>query len=192
MKTGRILALFRLAILVTGSLLLPSLAFGAEESKWGLLLPVGRFFNLALVIGVLVWAARKPLASFYATRSEHIRAQLAEAQQARIEAEAKLAEIESRMSRMDEEVLAIKAAAEEEARHENERVAAQARLEASKITERARQEIEGLTRAARIELKAHVAELSVKVAEELIRREITERDRDRLFDRVLAGLGESK
>lgn len=192
MKSGRILALFRLAMLVTGYLFLPSLAFGAEGSSWGLLLPVGRFFNLVLVIGVLVWAARKPLASFYATRSEHIRAQLAEAQQARIEAEAKLAEIEARMSRMDEEVLAIIATAEEEARQENERIASQARLEATKITERAKQEIEGLTRAAHIELKAHVAELSVKVAEETIRREITERDRDRLFDRVLAGLGESK
>ena len=82
------------ALLISGCVLSPCVAFAAEESAWGALLPIGRFFNLALVVVVLIWAARKPLASFYANRSQSIQEQLAEAQRARVEAETKLAEME--------------------------------------------------------------------------------------------------
>ena len=96
------------------------------------------------------------------------------------------------MSHLDDELRAIKAAAEEEAQQEYERLVAAAQVEAAKILERARQEITGLTRAAKVELKNHVAELSVQLAEDRIRGEITDDDRHRLFAHFVTSLGERK
>jgi F-type H+-transporting ATPase subunit b len=172
-------------------LLLPAMALAAEGSgdKWGPWLTIGRFFNLALVIGVVVWVARKPLASFFAGRTQSIQEQLAAARKAREEAEAKLGQLESQMSHLDEELRELEAAAKKEAQDEYQRLLTETQHDADKIVERARQEIDGLTRTAHMELKAQAAELAVRLAEEGIRREMTDQDRDRLFMRFVTKLG---
>jgi F-type H+-transporting ATPase subunit b len=179
-----------LVLLLVGGIALPAVAFAAEEgNKWGPWLELGRILNLLLVAAVLVWALRKPLANFFASRTRAIREQLEEAQRARREAEGKLAEIESRMSRLDDEIREIKVAAEKEAKDEYDRLLAAAEQDADRIIERSRQEINGITRAAQQELKLHAAELSVQMAEEKIRGEITDADRGRIFSRFVAKLG---
>ncbi len=176
---------------IAAAVILPQSSFAAEEgSKWGIWLDIGRAFNLLLVAGVLIWIARKPLANFCAGRSQAIHEQLAEAQQARREAEAKLAEMESRMSRVDDELREIKESAEKEAGDEHRRLLAAAEQDAEKIIARSKQEIEGITRAAQQELKLHVAELSVQLAEKKIRNEITDSDQERLFARFVTKLGD--
>jgi len=190
MNTLRARIFYPVLSLTAGTIILSDVALAAEEGgNWGVWLEVGKVFNLLLVVAVLVWAARKPLANFFASRSQAIRDQLAEAQRARAEAEAKLAEIESRMSRLDDELREIKAAAEKESKEEYARLLAAAEQDAEKIVERSRQEIEGITRSAQKELKIHVAELSVQMAEERIRGEITDADRGRIFSRFVTKLG---
>jgi F-type H+-transporting ATPase subunit b len=170
----------------------PLLAAEGAESGWGIWLFVGRLFNLAVVVGLLVWVARKPLANFYASRTESIREQLAEARRARAEAEAKLAEIEGRMSRLDQELGEMKAAAEKDAEQEYRRLAEAADEEARKIIGKAKEEIDGITREAYLELKAHAAELAVSLAGQKIKGQITAEDRRRLFENFLAGLEDKK
>jgi F-type H+-transporting ATPase subunit b len=190
MNTRRIRIPIFVLLLISGGGVLPAIAFAAEEgNKWGPWLEIGKVLNLLLVAAVLVWALRKPLSNFFASRSQTIRDQLAEAQKARLEAEAKLAEIESRMSRLDDEIHEIKLAAEREAKEEYQRLLTAAEQDAGKIVERSRQEINGITRAAQQELKIHVAELSVQMAEEKIRGEITDADRGRIFSRFVTKLG---
>jgi F-type H+-transporting ATPase subunit b len=181
-------------LLLAAFLIVPgnACASGESGSKWGIWFTIGRFFNLGIVIWVLVWVARKPLTNFYASRTQSIHEQLAEAQKARQEAEAKLHEVEARMSRLDDELRQVRAAAEREADEEHRRLLEETERDAGKIVERARQEIEGAMRAARLELKAHAAELSVRLAEERIQGEITAEDRNRLFDRFIAQLGGEK
>jgi F-type H+-transporting ATPase subunit b len=170
----------------------PLLAADGSEGGWGIWLFIGRLFNLAVVVGLLVWVARKPLANFYASRSESIREQLAEAQRARAEAEAKLAEIESKMSRLDQELGEMKAAAEKDAELEYKRLIEAADEESRKIVGKAKEEIEGITREAYLDLKAHAAELAVTLAGQKIKGQITEEDRRRLFENFLAGLEDKK
>jgi len=181
-------------LVVAGLLLAPDFLPAAEEagSKWGVFLPIGRWFNLALVILVLVWVARKPLAEFFANRTQSIREQLDDAQKARSEAETKLAEAAERMKHLEDELRDIKAAGESEAQEEYQRLLAAAEKDADKIIERARQEIDGMTRAAQIELKQHVAALAVQLAEEKIRNEITVEDSNRLFGQFVDQLREEK
>jgi F-type H+-transporting ATPase subunit b len=175
---------------LAGIIAFPETALAAEEGgRWGIWLDIGRIFNLLMVVAVLVWIARKPLSNFFSGRSQAIRDQLAEAQKARMEAEARLAEIESRMSRLDDELREIAITAEKEAQDEYTRLLAAAEQDAGKIVERSKQEIEGMTRTAQQELKLHAAKLSVQMAEERIQSEITHADRERLFDRFVAKLG---
>jgi F-type H+-transporting ATPase subunit b len=186
----------RLAVVLAGILAAaladPSIAAAAAEGgsgdKWGVWLTIGRFFNLAVLIGVLVWVGRRPLSSFFAARTRGIHEQLAQAETARRAAEAKLAEMEARMGGLDGELRELKATAEREAQAESARLAAEAERDAQKIVARARQEIEGLTRVAQLELKAHAAELSVELAERMLRSEIDDADRGRLFERFVDGL----
>jgi len=170
----------------------PLLAADGSEGGWGIWLFIGRLFNLAVVVGLLVWVVRKPLANFYASRSESIREQLAEAQRARAEAEAKLAEIESKMSRLDQELGEMKAAAEKDAELEYKRLVEAADEESRKIVGKAKEEIDGITREAYLDLKAHAAELAVTLAGQKIKGQITEEDRRRLFENFLAGLEDKK
>jgi len=181
---------FLFAALITAAAAVPQAAYAAEEgNKWGIWLDIGRTFNLLVVLGALIWIARKPLSNFFTGRTQAIQEQLAEAQKARKEAEAALAEMQSRMSRLQDELREIKDSAEREAQEEYRRLLDAAGQEAEKILERSRQEIEGITRAAQLELKVHVAELSVGLAEEQIRRHITGPDQGRLFERFVKQLG---
>lgn len=170
----------------------PLLAAERSEGGWGVWLFVGRVFNLAVVVGLLVWLVRRPLANFYASRSASIREQLADAQRARAEAETKLAEIESRMSHLDQELAEMKAAAEKDAEREYKRLADTADEEARKIIGKAREEIDGITREAYLDLKARAAELAVSLAEQKLKGQITDEDRRRLFENFRADLEEKK
>jgi F-type H+-transporting ATPase subunit b len=169
-----------------------SLPAAEKSGKWGFWLDMGRFFNLALVAGILIWVTRKPLANFFAGRTQAIREQLAEAQKAREESETRLAEIESRMGHLDDELREIRESAEKEARKEYERLVAAAEQDAEKAIERSRKEIEGMTQAAQQALKTHAAELSVQLAEETIRREITGADHERLLAGFVTKMGEKQ
>jgi F-type H+-transporting ATPase subunit b len=179
------------SLLLAGITLFPATVLAAEEGEpWGLWLSLGRLLNLLLVVFVLIWIARKPLSNFFASRSESIREQLAEAQKARADAEAKLAEVQARMSHLDEELKEIAGKAEADAKDEYAKLLGQAEQDAEKIVERARQEIEGMTRTGQQELRRHAAELSVQMAEEKIQNEISDADHKRLLDRFVAKLGD--
>lgn len=178
------------SLLLAGFAAFPATALAAEEGEpWGIWLSLGRLFNIVLVVGVLVWIARKPLSNFFAGRSDSIREQLAEAQKASADAEAKLAEVQSRMSRLNDELKEIAGTAEKESQDEYKKLLAQAEQDAEKIVERSRQEIEGMTRTAHQELRLHAAELSVRLAEEKIQNEISGADHERLFNRFVSRLG---
>src|SRR5437867_8637043 len=115
---------FPLLLMLIGTLIAPRAVLAAEGSgdHWGIWLTIGRLFNLALVVSVIVWLTRKPLSEFLAARTRSLHDQLSEAQKARLEAEAKLDEIESRMGRLDQELKAMKAAAEKDAQDEYRRL----------------------------------------------------------------------
>ena len=187
----RFLVLIWLGIILV--LVSPASAYASEgNSKWGIWLDIGKLFNLALVIAILIWGTRKPLARFFSARTQLIREQLAEAQRARAQAEARLAEMEARMSRLDDELTEIQASAEKEAREEYQRLVAAAEQESGKMLERTRQEIESMVRAAKQELRIHTAELLVKMAEENIRKEIGPGDHKRLLASFIDKLGEKQ
>jgi F-type H+-transporting ATPase subunit b len=134
-----------------------------------------KFLNLAIFIVAAILLHRrfgKPLRKKFEERSEAIKQELVNAQKERDEAIAKLAEIESRFERLDGELAAIQTRAKSEAERERARLRTEGEAEVAKIRDQARREIESAGKAARLELRRFAAGESVRLAEDILRKEI--------------------
>jgi F-type H+-transporting ATPase subunit b len=148
-----------------------------------------KFFNLFVFIGLLFYVLRRPLSESLVARREAIRRELARAQEEKTAALAKLEEVRARLAHLDSEVEAIRAQAQREAAEERERIARATEEEMQKLRDHAQREIEGAGKAARQELRRYAAEQSVRLAEELIRRDMRAEDDARLMGNYVESLG---
>jgi len=148
-----------------------------------------KFFNLFLFIGLLVYILRRPLSESLVARREAIRRDLMRAQEERNAAQAKLEEVEARLDRLNAEVEAVRAQAQREAAAERERIERATEEEMRKLRELAQREIESAGKFARQELRRQAAEESVRLAEEMIRRDMRPEDDARLIGEYVEELG---
>jgi F-type H+-transporting ATPase subunit b len=179
--------LILLAVAAPGQLMAAGGIESAFSNTW---LTIGKAFNLVLIIGILVYFLRKPIRNFFERRSADIQRRIREAEQARDEAQARLAEIQGRLEKLDEEVAAIRRQAEEDARAEREKILAQTEADVAKMQQRARNEIENLKMQTIRELREYTAEKVVELAGDVLRRELTPDDEERLFDSFLEKMGD--
>lgn len=157
----------------------------AEHKGWGVLDTLGKFVNFLILASVLGYALKGPIRQFVSQRGQDIQRKLVEAQRAREEAQAKLEQVQRAMARLDTELKEIKAQAEKEAAVERDRILKTAQEDAEKVLEMARREIGNLIRSGRAQLKAYAAELTVGLAEEMIKRDLTPEDDQKVFTRFL-------
>lgn len=148
-----------------------------------------KFLNLFLFVGVLVYFLRKPLSQSLVARREAIRRDLMRAQEERNAAQAKLKEVEARLARLNDEIEAVRAHAQREAAAERERIERATEEEMRKLREQAQREIESAGKLARQELRRQAAEESVRLAEEMIRRDMRPEDDARLIGEYVEELG---
>ena len=125
--------------------------------------------NFAIVAGVVIWFSKKNLPTLFRTRTASIQKSLEEARRASDDASRRLAEIEARLGRLDEEITQMRETAEKSAAAEEERITAVAAADAHRIIESAQQEIAAAAKSARRELTAHAADLAVTLASQQIR-----------------------
>ena len=154
------------------------------------LLPtIAKVVNLLLFVGLMFYFLRRPIVGAFRGRQESIRSELMHAEEERAAAEGRLQEVEARLARLDTEIEAIRAHARKEAAEERARVERATEAEIKKIREQARREIKSAAKAARAELRTFTAEQSVKLAEELIRRDIRPEDDAHLAREYVEELG---
>jgi F0F1-type ATP synthase membrane subunit b/b' len=164
-----------------------------EEPHWwdypGL--ELWKFVNLALFAGGLIYVLTRKvkLGEAFKTRRETIKQELARAKQERDAALAKLKEVEERLARLGSEVSTIQERSQREAAEERERIAKSTEVEVAKLGESAQREIERAGKAAKHELRDYAAATSVRLAEEIIRREMKPEDDARLLQRNVQELG---
>ena len=164
-----------------------------QEAKWwdypGF--ELWKFVNLAIFAGGLVYlmTRKMKLGEAFKTRRETIKQELAKAQQERDAALTKLKEVEDRLARLDSEVSTIREQSKREVAEERERIAKSTEIEIAKLGEQAKREIESAGKTARHELRNYAAATSVRLAEEIIRREIRPEDDARLLQRNVQELG---
>jgi F-type H+-transporting ATPase subunit b len=125
--------------------------------------------NFVVIAAVITWAGRKYLPGMFRDRTAAIQKAMQEAQKASEEARRRLADIESRLMKLDVEIGMMRDAAEREGAAEEARIQAAAHEDAAKIVESAEQEIAAAIKAARRELTAYAADLAVALAQKQIR-----------------------
>jgi len=158
-------------------------------------LELWKFANLLIFIVVAFYLHHrfgKPIRNALRTRSEGIKQELAKAREDRDLALAKLAELDARFMDLDAEVDRIKEKARVEAEAERQRIDLATDDEITKIREQAKREIESAGKAARHELRKFAAMESVRLAEEILKREMTAADDARLTTLNMQELGRTR
>jgi len=148
--------------------------------------------NFAVIAAVLVWAGRKYLPGMFRDRTASIQRAMAEARRASEDANRRLGEIESRLSKLGDEIAAMKAAGETDLAAEEARIKAAAEEDGRKIVESAEQEIAAAAKAARRDLTAYAADLAITLAKKQIHVDAgTDASLVRSFSERLAGADSS-
>jgi F-type H+-transporting ATPase subunit b len=169
------LALAALLALVPGA---AAAAGGGEGGGgWGFFWQV---LNLGLLLGVLVWFGRAPVRQFFTDRRHRVREDLESAARLLAEAEARLAEWQGKLARVDAEIGEARETSRRLAEAERDRILAEARASAERIRRDATTAVDQELRRARRALRAEASDLALELAERILREQLTGADRERL------------
>jgi F-type H+-transporting ATPase subunit b len=124
--------------------------------------------NFLIGAFLIYWYARKYVPAALRNRTESIQRALEEARAASQDANRRLAEIESRLSKLDVEIGQMQASAEKEAAGEEARIKKAADEDIRKVVQAAEQEIATAAKQARRELMQYTADLAVALARKQI------------------------
>lgn len=147
----------------------------------GLPLSIWQAVNLVVFLGLLVWLLRKPVGAFFGDRRKEIEENIRKTDENRRRAEQLAAEMEARLAKLDEEVAEIHQHAMKEAASEQAELLRQAEEDARKIVERVRADMDTRVRHARKELTTYAGDLAVEIARDVLSRNVTPQDEDRLL-----------
>ena len=144
--------------------------------------------NFVVLAGALGYLAGKNGGPFFAARGRKISKDIIEAGDFRKRAEAKAAEVETRLTGLQADIAALREESRAEGEAETERIARATEAEISKLQGGAEMEIASAAKAARTELKKYAAGLSIALAERKIRAGLTNASRDALVEEFVRDL----
>jgi len=141
--------------------------------------------NFSILVVVLVKYLRKPISEGLRGRTESIRASFEELEAKKRDAERKYAEYEKKLSGLEAEAQRILAAFAEQGQVEKEKIMAQAKEAAERVKAQAELYVAQELAKARTQLQFEAGEMASRMAEELIRKNITIEDQHRLIGEYL-------
>jgi len=176
-------ALIVALVLVAGT----SHASGAEAKSHAEVVreTVWQGINLALILGLLVYFARKPIADYFASRRQGIQTQLSQAADLLSQAEHRNSELQRKLVDLGAELDSIREAAGRRAEEEAMRILAEARATADRIRRDAQAAVDQELRRAQAKLRDEAADLALELAARKLQTGVTESDRDRLVDEFI-------
>ena len=151
-------------------------------------LELWKFANLAIFTGVGIYILRKPISQALQSRRGAIQQELITAQNERDQAQARVAEADSMLSGLDDDVRKVQEQAREEATSERQRITASTEREIEKLKQQAQRELETADKLARKELREFLAEKSVQMARESIRTQMRPEDDTALIQENIGAL----
>ncbi len=135
-----------------------------------------KFFNLALFTIAAIWILRKKINEALLARRDAIQQELLDAQAEREQALARVAEADSMLARLEEDVKTIHEQARQEAQAERQRLAAATEREIVKLNQQSQREMETAQKLSRKELRKYLANRSVELARQSIRSQMRPED----------------
>jgi F-type H+-transporting ATPase subunit b len=146
------------------------------------------YLNFAVLAGAILYALSKYLPKTFRANRENIQHRLLEARTATEQAHQRLAAIEQRLGRLDEEISAISKQAEKDSVEDEARIKASIADEQRRIVESASKDIAAAASAAQRDLKRFAAGLAVdRAAQRLV---LTEDDDRGLLQEFAQSLGQ--
>ncbi len=144
-----------------------------------------RVMNFTVLVGVLFFLLRKPVAQFFSSRIKGIEDQLSELETKKKDAEQTLGEYTQKLAQLDKEGKKIVDDYIRQGNEAKERILKEAESAADKLKEQALRNIDYEINQAKLRLQAEVLEKAIVKAEEIIKNELTTEDHDRLVDEYL-------
>ena len=164
-----------------------------DESIGGMILGMGwQVANFIIFVGILYYFLNQPVRDYLASRHTAIRKDLDEAAALRASANEQLAKIDAKLQALPGELTALRARGAEEIKAEDQRIAQQAAADRDRMLEQTRREIDLQVRLAKKDILEHAANLSVQLATERIKKDVTPADQERLIDRYLTQVKEQR
>jgi len=139
-----------------------------------------RMFNFIILAGFLWWLSAKKVKEFFAGRRNDIKESLNQAQAAKEEAERKYKEYVAKLEKATDEIDGIAEMIKVQGMAEKEKMIEEAQKAAVKIEEDTKARMEQEFSTARNQLRAEAAQLSIQLAEELLKRNITIQDHEKM------------
>ena len=139
-------------------------------------LELWKFLNLAIFTAAGIYVLRRPISQALSGRREAIRQEIVVAQTERDQALAKVAEADSMLNRLDDDVRIVHEQARKEAEAERQRLTASTAREMEKLKQQAQREMETADKLARKELRQYLAQRSVELARESVRNQMRPED----------------
>lgn len=139
-------------------------------------LEVWKFVNLAIFIVLAIIFLRKRINQGLLARRDSIQQELIAAQNEREQALARVAEADSLLSRLHDDVRNVHEQSRQEAEQERQRLSAGTEREIEKLKQQAQREIERADKIARKQLRAFLAKRSVELARESLRERMRPED----------------
>ena len=149
-----------------------------------------RCLNFGVAFGLLAYFIAKPIRKGLTGRREGIAKSLADAEAAKAEAEAKFAEYDRKLSKAAAEIEEIQVGLRREGEMERERILANAREMSEKIKLEAEKSAANEVAKARAELRQEAARMAIAIAEDLLKKNFTSDDQNRLVSEYLQKVGE--
>lgn len=142
---------------------------------------VFKLVNMVAFIALLGWLIGRPAKGAMSDRGAAIRNAAEEARTRREKADRVAADIQARLTQLEEELKSIRARAEQEGERQKRELIAAAEAEAARILQNARSEVDSRLKHARHELTEYAGELASQRAEQLLRERITPEDQAKIF-----------
>ncbi|MFN4132267.1 MAG: F0F1 ATP synthase subunit B [Caldimicrobium sp.] len=137
--------------------------------------------NFLVLVILLYKLLKKPVVNFFVSRRENLIKQYEELLNKKKEAEARYLELQEKIKNLKSEAEAIYQNYVEQGMKEREKIIEEAKLQAERIKEQAQVYIAQEMEKAKDLLRVELAMESIKLAEELLRKNITSEDQKVLF-----------
>jgi F-type H+-transporting ATPase subunit b len=194
-SSNRKRVLFAAGCLASAGVLFSSFALaagGGADRSGDLLDLLYRFINFGLLVIILIIVLRKvPVKEYFSSRIEGIKKELEDLKKQREAAEQKARDLETKLKAFEEERKEILAQYKADGLAEKERILAEAGVRAKQILRQAEVSIQFEMQTAKEKLKQEVVALAAQRAEEIIAREMTDKDQDRLVNEFIDKLGKT-
>lgn len=155
----------------------------STELWWDL---VWRVLNFTILAVVLFKVLKKPVSKLLSDRRVSIKDNFDELDVKKSEAEKRYAEYERKLSTIEQEAKKVIQEYIEQGEAEKKRIIEDAQKTAELIKKQAQFAVEQEMKRAKLALSAEAAELSVKLAEDLIKKNLNESDHKRLIGEYIA------